>query len=101
VRLDWSGGYPAARTALDLPFSRRLLEVAGAGAREPVIALPTLGGSVPMHLFVEAFGVPVVGLPIVNHDNAQHAADENLRLANLWDGIATMAVVIGKLGEGW
>jgi hypothetical protein len=65
------------------------------------VALPTLGGSVPMHLFVKAFRVPVVGLPIVNHDNAQHAADENLRLQNLWDGIATFAVVFAGLGEGW
>jgi len=101
VRLDWGGGYPAARTSLDLPFSRRLLSVVGEDTEEPVVALPTLGGSVPMHLFVETFGVPVVGLPIVNHDNAQHAPDENLRLQNLWDGIATFAVVFAGLGEGW
>lgn len=101
VRLDWSGGYPAARTALDLPFSRRLLALVGEGASEPAVAMPTLGGSVPMLLFVEAFRVPVVILPIVNHDNAQHAPDENLRLQNLWDGIATFAVVIAGLGDGW
>jgi acetylornithine deacetylase/succinyl-diaminopimelate desuccinylase-like protein len=101
VRLDWSGGYPAARTPLDQPFSRRLLSVVDDGLAEPVIALPTLGGSVPMHLFVETFRVPVVGLPIVNHDNSQHAPDENLRLQNLWDGIATFAVTIAGLGDGW
>jgi acetylornithine deacetylase/succinyl-diaminopimelate desuccinylase-like protein len=43
----------------------------------------------------------VVGLPIVNHDNSQHAPDENLRLQNLWDGIATFAEVIAGVGEGW
>ena len=81
MRLDWGPGYPAGRTPLDLPFSRRLLAVVGEGLPEPVIALPTLGGSIPMYLFSQTFGVPVVGLPIVNHDNTQHAADENLRLA--------------------
>ena len=101
VRLDWSGGYPAGRTALELPFSRRLLAVVGEDTPEPVIALPTLGGSVPMHLFASTFGVPVVGLPIANHDNSQHAPDENLRLQNLWDAIATFAVVIAGLGDGW
>jgi acetylornithine deacetylase/succinyl-diaminopimelate desuccinylase-like protein len=101
VRLAWGGGYPAARTALDLPFSRRLLAVVGAASEQGVIALPTVGGSVPMHLFVETFRVPVVLVPIVNHDNAQHAADENLRLQNLWDGIATFAQLIAELGEGW
>ncbi len=40
-----------------------------------------------------------LGLPIVNHDNSQHAPDENLRLQNLWDGIATFAVVAAGLGE--
>jgi acetylornithine deacetylase/succinyl-diaminopimelate desuccinylase-like protein len=101
VRLEWGEGYPAARTAMELPFSRRLVAVAGEGKPEPVLALPTLGGSIPMYLFVEIFGVPVVGLPIVNHDNNQHAADENLRLQNLWDGIGTFASVFVGMGEGW
>jgi acetylornithine deacetylase/succinyl-diaminopimelate desuccinylase-like protein len=101
VRLDWGTGYPAGRTSLELPFSKRLLAVVGEGLPEPVIALPTLGGSIPMYLFSQTFGVPVVVLPIVNHDNSQHAADENLRLANLWDGIATFAVVMAELGSGW
>jgi acetylornithine deacetylase/succinyl-diaminopimelate desuccinylase-like protein len=101
VRLSWNDGYPAARTPLEQPFSRRLLSVVDDAVAEPVIALPTLGGSVPMHLFVETFQVPVVGLPIVNHDNSQHAPDENLRLQNLWDGIATFAVTLAGLGSGW
>jgi acetylornithine deacetylase/succinyl-diaminopimelate desuccinylase-like protein len=101
VRLEWGPGYAAGRTALDLPFSRRLLSVVGEGLPEPVIALPTLGGSVPMQVFIETFGVPVVLLPIANHDNSQHAPDENLRLQNLWDGIATFAAVIAGLGGAW
>jgi len=46
-------------------------------------------------------GRPVVGLPIVNHDNNQHAADENLRLQNLWDGIEVFAAVMTRLGPQW
>jgi acetylornithine deacetylase/succinyl-diaminopimelate desuccinylase-like protein len=101
VRLEWEDGYPAARTSLGLPFSRALVRAVGAAGDGTVISLPTLGGSVPLHVFAEAFGVPVVGLPIVNHDNAQHAADENLRLSNLWDGIAVFASVFTGLGTGW
>ena len=37
------------------------------------IRLPTLGGSVGMELFARILDRPVVGLPIVNHDNNQHA----------------------------
>jgi len=37
------------------------------------------------------------GLPIANHDNNQHAANENLRLQNLWDGIAGYAAMLAEL----
>ena len=47
----------------------------------------TLGGSVPLSMIQEIFPVPLIGIPIANHDNSQHAANENLRLQNLWDAI--------------
>ena len=101
VRLDWGAGYPAARTSMDLPVSRALVRVVSERAGAPVIRLPTLGGSVGMEVFTRVLGRPVVGLPIVNHDNNQHAADENLRLQNLWDGIEVFAAVMMRLGELW
>jgi acetylornithine deacetylase/succinyl-diaminopimelate desuccinylase-like protein len=61
--------------------------------------MPTLGGSIPMHLFQELLDVPVIGVPIVNHDNNQHAANENLRLQNLWDGIELYAALLAHLGR--
>jgi acetylornithine deacetylase/succinyl-diaminopimelate desuccinylase-like protein len=100
VRLEWGPGYPAARTPLDHPAALALVRVLEQGG-PPVVRLPTLGGSVPMHLFGEVLGAPVVGLPIVNHDNDQHAANENVRVQNLWDGIEAFAVVFARLGEAW
>jgi len=97
LRLQWEAGYPPARTPLDDPFARAVaatLEEAGA----PLVRVPTLGGSIPMYLFAEATGRPVVGLPIANHDNNQHAADENLRLQNLWDAIEAYAALFTGLG---
>jgi len=44
---------------------------------------------------------PVVGVPIVNHDNDQHAANENLRLQNLWDGIEVYAALMARLSPVW
>ena len=41
-----------------------------------------------------ASGAPNIMVPIANHDDNQHAANENLRLKNLWDGITTMAALI-------
>ena len=76
---------------MDLPVSRAVARVIEDAAGSPIVQLPTLGGSVPMYLFVDILKTPTVGIPIVNHDNNQHAANENLRLQNLWDGIETCA----------
>jgi acetylornithine deacetylase/succinyl-diaminopimelate desuccinylase-like protein len=54
-----------------------------------------------MYLFVDNLKTPTVGIPIVNHDNNQHAANENLRLQNLWDGIETCAALLTRLGHLW
>ena len=67
-----------------------------ATGHEPV-RLPTVGGSIPMYLFQQPDNTPVIGLPIANHDDNQHAADENLRLQNLWDGIEIYAALFAGL----
>jgi acetylornithine deacetylase/succinyl-diaminopimelate desuccinylase-like protein len=96
VKVEWGPGYPASRTPLDLPFSRELAGIMTAAGHEPVL-LPTAGGSLPMHLFEEATSTPVIAVPTVNHDNNQHAANENLRLQNLWDGIEIFAAFFSRL----
>jgi acetylornithine deacetylase/succinyl-diaminopimelate desuccinylase-like protein len=101
VKLEWALGYPAARAPMDLPASRALLRVLEEHLGTPVVTAPTLGGSVPMRLFQDATGAPIVGLPIANHDNSQHAANENIRLANLWDGIEAYAAVLARIGHVW
>lgn len=100
ARLVWGPGYPGARTSLDLPVSLAVTRVVQESQDGVVIRLPTLGGSVPMHLFAD-LGAPVIGVPIVNHDNNQHAANENLRLQNLWDGIEVYAAILARLGRAW
>ena len=42
----------------------------------------------------EQLHVPWIGLPIVNHDNNQHAANENYVCRILWDGIELMAALM-------
>ena len=96
VRVIWGHGYPAARTALEHPVAKRVIAIATKAAGEPVL-LPSLGGSIPIYLFQRGGRVPVIGVPIVNHDNNQHAANENLRLQNLWDGIELYAALFAGL----
>ena len=54
----------------------------------------TLGGGVPAAPFIDAFHVPAVGVSLANYDDNQHTDNENLRLANLWSGIATLASIM-------
>ena len=86
-------GYPAVRTSMDLPLVQRVIAAAERAAGEPVILMPTLGGSLPLYLFTDLLGQPVVVVPIANHDDNQHAPDENLRVANLWYGIDLFAAL--------
>jgi len=98
IKLDWEAGYPASRTPLDLPLSRELAEIMTAAGHEPVL-LPTAGGSLPIYLFQTASKAPVIVFPIANHDDNQHAANENLRLQNLWDGIEVFAAFFNSLDQ--
>ncbi|MGH9658794.1 MAG: M20/M25/M40 family metallo-hydrolase, partial [Bryobacteraceae bacterium] len=101
ARLEWEAGYPAQRAAMDGDFAKALLAALGDGAATPPLAVPTLGGSGPGYLFTEVLGAPVVTLPLANYDNNQHAANENLRLGNLWDGIEMYAGLLVRLGREW
>ncbi|MEZ5332440.1 MAG: M20/M25/M40 family metallo-hydrolase [Thermoanaerobaculia bacterium] len=87
-------GYPAARTAMDLEVSRDVIGAARRVAGDDLVLLPTLGGSLPLYLFTDLLGVPAVIAPIANHDDNQHAPNENLRVANLWYGIDLMASLL-------
>jgi acetylornithine deacetylase/succinyl-diaminopimelate desuccinylase-like protein len=97
VRVNWTLDYPAYRTNLDSPAAKAVLDAIGRTTGESPIRLPMLGGSVPMHTFAAALDMPIIGVPIANYDNNQHAANENLRLGNLWDGIELYAGLLTDL----
>jgi acetylornithine deacetylase/succinyl-diaminopimelate desuccinylase-like protein len=99
IRAEWSLDYPPSRTDMELPISRAVVAAVSEAAGEPVIQVPILGGSVPMSLFTDTLHVPMIGVPMVNHDNNQHGINENIRLQNLWDGIEVYAVLMARLGE--
>jgi acetylornithine deacetylase/succinyl-diaminopimelate desuccinylase-like protein len=101
VRIGWGAGYPGHRTPMDLPVSRAVVRIVEDVAGEPIVRQPNLGGSLPLYLFSTVLDAPVVTLPIVNSDNNQHAANENLRLQNLWDGIEVYAALVARLETTW
>jgi len=85
--------YNAVRTPMDLPIAQEVIH-AVTSARGDVVLLPTMGGSVPLGAMERATQARTITVPIANYDDNQHAANENLRLKNLWDGIETMAALL-------
>lgn len=88
------GGYNAERTPMDLPVSKMVLAAVQSVFPARTLAIPTLGGSLPLSIISDALHVPTITVPIANYDNNQHAEDESIRLQNLWDGIEIMASIM-------
>lgn len=89
-----SGGYNAERTRMDLPVSVATVTAVQQTSPQPIVRLPTAGGSLPLSIITDRLRTVTITVPIANYDNNQHAENENIRLQNLWDGIETMAAVM-------
>jgi len=101
VKMTWESGYPATRVSMESPLAKAVIRATQESLGGPIVTLPTLGGSLPLYTFESVLHAPVIVLPIVNHDNNQHSANENLRLQNLFDGIDVYAGVVAKVGRYW
>lgn len=87
-------GYNAQRTSMDLPVAKKVIAAVRSTNSEQVVLLPTMGGSLPLFLIEKYLNAKTITVPIANHDNNQHAENENIRLQNLWNGIETMAALM-------
>lgn len=101
VRLTWGGGDEATRVKQDEPVAVALTGTLDELLGKPVLRLPTMGGSLPTSLFERTLHVPLIVFPIANHDDNQHAKDENLRIQNLWDGIDAFAAIMTRMEAKW
>lgn len=101
LQVVWGAGYPPQRTDMEAPVSQAFIAATRTVTGNSLVLLPTLGGSTPSFEFEQQFKKPVIGVPTANYDDNQHAANENLKLKNLWDGIALFAGIFGNLGKAW
>jgi len=92
--LTGTGSYNAQRTPMDLPVITQIKDALQTTTPDPVVLQPTSGGSLPLYLFEQYLHTHTITVPIANHDNNQHAENENIRLANLWSGIESMAAIM-------
>ncbi len=86
------GGYDAVRTAMGWALAGDVVQAVARGA--PPVRIPTMGGSLPFHLFERTLGTPLLRVPLVNHDNNQHGPDENVRVGHLGRGFDVLAAIL-------
>ena len=86
--------YNAQRTSMTLPVTKKVIDAVKSTTNEQVVLMPTLGGSLPLFVFEKYLNAKTITVPIANHDNNQHAENENIRLVNFWNGIETMAALM-------
>jgi acetylornithine deacetylase/succinyl-diaminopimelate desuccinylase-like protein len=86
-------GFPVGKASMDDP---RTVMAASAirSLDQRLVQMPTIGGSLPFSTFSETLAMPTIGLAVVNFDNNQHAANENLRVGHLWEAIDIFAALL-------
>ena len=87
-------GYNAQRTPMDLPIAQKVVRAVESTTTEKVVKIPTMGGSLPLFIFEKQLNAKTISIPIANHDNNQHAENENIRIGNLFSGIETIAAIM-------
>ncbi|MFD2569162.1 M20/M25/M40 family metallo-hydrolase [Spirosoma soli] len=94
IMIKAATGYNAQRTSMDLPIAQEVIKAVQTTSADPIVLLPSAGGSLPLYLFEKVLKANVVSVPVVNYDNNQHAENENVKVQYLWEGIDMMAAIM-------
>ena len=94
VQVTKGVGNNAQRTSMDWPFAQKIVAAVQQTTKDPVLQIPTLGGSLPVDDLVNVLKAKFLIVPIANADNNQHAENENIRIKNFRDGIDMIASIM-------
>ena len=87
------GGLGIAKTSMDNPVTSKAADAIRA-LNQRLVQLPTIGGGLPFGVFSDSLALPSIGLAVVNFDNNQHAANENIRVGHFWEAIEIFAALV-------
>ena len=87
------GGLGIAKTSMDDPVTSKAADAIRA-LNQRLVQLPTIGGGLPFGVFSDSLKLPTLGLAVVNFDNNQHAANENIRVGHFWEAIEIFAALV-------
>jgi acetylornithine deacetylase/succinyl-diaminopimelate desuccinylase-like protein len=91
-----TAGQPASYTSPSRPEFGWLLRLLEEHGDAPPVALPTLGGTLPLWVFTETLGIPALWIPAANSDNQQHDVNEHYVLKHFFAQTALYAAIVSS-----
>lgn len=86
------------RTPVDHPLRKPIVEGVAEAWDMDVLVKPALGGSLPTGTLARRLDAPTISVPYANHDEQNHAPNENLALWCFENGVDTTINVLDRLG---
>jgi acetylornithine deacetylase/succinyl-diaminopimelate desuccinylase-like protein len=87
---------PASYTSPQRPEFGWLLRLLEQHGDAEAVALPTLGGTLPLWVFTETLGIPALWIPAANSDNQQHDVNEHYVLRHFFLQTNLYADIVGS-----
>ncbi|MES0003152.1 M20/M25/M40 family metallo-hydrolase [Mesorhizobium sp. M0051] len=98
VGLVAQGRMCPSKTPIASSFTAPLRRAFVTAQGEEPLLVPAGFGSLPCYVFTKILGIPAFQTPYANHDEANHAPNENLTLDCFYSGIRTGAALLDELG---
>jgi acetylornithine deacetylase/succinyl-diaminopimelate desuccinylase-like protein len=91
-----TSGQPASYTSPARPEFGWLLRLLEEHGDEEPVALPILGGTLPLHVFTDVLGIPCLWIPAANSNNQQHDVNEHYGLRHFYRQTALYAAIVSS-----
>lgn len=92
-------GMQPSKTPIASPYTAPLRRAFVAAHGEEPLLIPAGFGSLPNYVFTKILGIPAFVTPYANHDEANHAPNENMTLDCFHSGVRTGAALLHELGQ--
>jgi len=91
--------YRPAKTPIDHPMSKAVISAVRKAFESEPILYPVTGGSNPSSIICDFLKIPIVKVPYGNHDESNHAPNENMVVDLFYKGIKCSATAFYELSR--
>ena len=99
VSLHRQGFMEPSKTPIESPYTAPLIEAFQLATGQSPLLQPALGGSLPDYVWTKILQKPSFITPYANHDEANHAPNENMEIERFINGIRTGAALLETLSR--